>query len=54
MVNPMSHVVRGADSRWPITAGKAAAAVAGDEGAANAQGDGTHRAADVERLGIAA
>ena len=54
IVNPVLRVMRGADSRWSIAARETAAAVSGDEGAADAQWDGAHGAPDVERLGVAA
>ena len=53
-VDPILHVVRGADSRWSITARESTSAIPGDECAADAQGYGAHGSADVARLGLAA
>ena len=52
IVDPVLQVVRGADSRWSIAAGKNTPAIPRDQGAANAYRDGAHCPANVERLGV--
>jgi hypothetical protein len=47
-------MVRLAQTRWPVTTREAASAVAGDEGAVDAQWHGALGAADVERFGVPA
>jgi hypothetical protein len=50
----VDDVVGFAQTGWPITAGEAASAVAGDQGAADAQGDGALGATDIEGFGVPA